>query len=1307
MKKKQIGAALLSLVTAGSLVFQVPVYAAEPEEDAAGTTYYVSSENGDDSNSGTSEDEAFETLDMINEIELQPGDKVLLEKGSVFDDQYLHVKGSGSAEDPIIISTYGEGDRPQINANGKGVWYQDYGTSLDNIQHKYKGNVSSAVLLYDVEYIEISGLEITNDRESGIDPADEGLAWNDLNVMDRTGVAGMTQNIGTADHIVLDDLYIHDVDGNVYNKHMLNGGIYFIVGLADDEDATGIPKYDDLQITNCHVENVDRWGIAAAYTAYYGQFKTSEISDETAEKYGSTNVVISNNYIREVGGDAITTMYCDRPLVENNVSDGAAKHINNTDYSATSFGRVAAGIWPWKCKNAVFQYNEVYNMYANQDGQAWDADWGDGTLYQYNYSHNNSGGAVMFCGEQAVNNTFRYNISYLDLAGMNPAGNPDAHVYNNVFYMPEGVDFIRSNMSGGYMVLENNIIYNAGDAAKTETWFKQSDENRFRYDNNLYYNYANTPSNDANAITAEAGTQIFGDLSNVPTSTEGVINPHDDPDTATVFDGFKLAEGSPAVNAGKIITDANGFDVEKDFFGSEIGAIPDIGAAESDVVSLVLASSVYTIDGDEIVGLGKDTTLETFLGNLVYDNGVSVEVRDGDKALESSDIVKGGMTVVLTYGDQTKTYTIQANSDNELKETGYMVKDQVIYVPFTEKNPTTAGEVLGNVTVHEAASAAVLNGEEVLGKDDAVADGMTLRITAENGAVNDYTITQKNTYNWTLDYAGPQQGNVWFGQMKTGDGAWTNMTNYDPTYPNWQVNTYYGPGIDAPSHTAEITDAVHGLLSAPPNTNITTAMAFRAPKTGTVSFEVKDGEPYLRQAGNSGGTVTLSLLLNDEVLQSVTLEASNVQAEGWADFDAIEVNEGDYIRVTAKSNNNPTKPSLHVTPSITYQDVAGEEPAPEVDKTELEAVIADADEYAAQIGSYTPETAEAFQAAYDAAKAVFADAEASQEDVDNAAAALQTAIDGLKPVQTGEVSTAVLEYALELAENVDTEGVVDSVVEIFNNTKAEAQELLDRVQAGDATVTQDMVDQCWKLLIKTMQYMSFKSGDMTDLQKVVDMANSLDLTKYLEAGQKEFKDALAAAEAVLEEEFAEQNEIDQAWKDLLKAMSELRLKPSKDALEALIAQAQSLNIEGADEETAAVFRTALARAMSVLDDENATKDEVAAAGNELQSAVDQILAAAGETDDPSGNTPSDNTASDPSDDTAAEPSGSPSADPSDKSTVDTAVKPAAGSSAKTTVSSGTSKAAKTGDASDYAVWAAALLLSAGMIVTVRLRKKEK
>lgn len=129
--------------------------------------------------------------------------------------------------------------------------------------------------------------------------------------------------------------------------------------------------------------------------------------------------------------------------------------------------------------------------------------------------------------------------------------------------------------------------------------------------------------------------------------------------------------------------------------------------------------------------------------------------------------------------------------------------------------------------------------------------------------------------------------------------------------------------------------------------------------------------------------------------------------------------------------------------------------------------------------------------------------------------------------ETEPVSTAVLEYVLGLAEDVDTDGVVDSVVEIFNDRKAAAYDILERAEAGDPSVTQSMIDQSWSGLIEIMQYMSFKQGDMTDLQKVVDLANSLDLTKYLDEGQQEFKDALAAAEAVLEDELTEQTAIDQ------------------------------------------------------------------------------------------------------------------------------------------------------------------------------------
>ncbi|WP_373111625.1 fibronectin type III domain-containing protein [[Ruminococcus] lactaris] len=952
MKKKWMSGALALLLAGTTVASMVPAFTvnAEGQDTATGTTYYVDSKSGSDSNDGTSESKAFKTLDKVNALNLEPGDTVLLKKGSVFEDQALQFtkEDSGTAEAPVKISTYGEGDRPQINTNGHGQWDLNYGTPLDNRNHKWKGKVSSSILIKDTEYIEIEGLELTNDRKSATD-TEKNKAYNDAYAMDRTGVAGVAKDNGTVDHIVLNDLYIHDVTGNVYNKHMTNGGIYFIVETPTNEATTGIARYNDVQIKNCSLDKVNRWGIAVGYTYQWSQFTTGALSDATMAKYGSSNVVIENNYLNHVGGDAITTMYLDRPMVQYNVSENAAEQINTIDYSQqqpslnangeengkqdVGAGRVAAGIWPWKCKNAIFQYNECFKTLnassGNGDGQPWDADYGDGTNYQYNYSHGNTASTIMFCGPESINNTFRYNISQNeDMGPLDPAGNTgNCQVYNNTFYIKAGLNTIwhRSHGNGGPVTAENNIFYFAGSTPATVSNWNPSNNKVF--DNNLYYNVANYPT-DANAVKVSAGTAVLVDAGSGPVAAaeDKQARKHEDPTATTVFDGYKLAANSPAINAGKVIVDRNGYSIDHDFFGHAITAVPEIGAAESDAVTaLVLRSNTYTISGTNVSDLPKNTTVEQFRNNIIVDTGVTVTVKNGDKVLGDADIVKGGATVVLSYeGMEDVTYTVVASSDKELKDAYYEVKGTTMSVPYTAKNPTTVSEMRKNITVADTATVSVLNGGTELANTDAVAEGMTLRITAEDGTTNDYTIAQKNTYNWTLDFVKGQQGNVWFGQQKNGTGDWTNMTESDRDgWPNWCVNTYYGPGIDASKGTTSTTDtSVHGLLSAPPNSDISTAMAFRAPKSGTVSFNVKDDEPYLRQNENSGGTVTLSLLVNDTVKQSVTLQTSREKATDWANFDAIEVNAGDVIRVVTKSNSNPSKPSVHVTPIITYLDTA-------------------------------------------------------------------------------------------------------------------------------------------------------------------------------------------------------------------------------------------------------------------------------------------------------------------------------------------------------------------------------------------------
>ncbi len=213
-----------------------------------------------------------------------------------------------------------------------------------------------------------------------------------------------------------------------------------------------------------------------------------------------------------------------------------------------------------------------------------------------------------------------------------------------------------------------------------------------------------------------------------------------------------------------------------------------------------------------------------------------------------------------------------------------------------------------------------------------------------------------------------------------------------------------------------------------------------------------------------------------------------------------------------------------------------------------------------------------------------------------------------KPIQS--VDTDVLQYALELAAKADTNGVVVSVVEKFEALKAQAQDILNRAAAGDETLTQETVDQTWQDLISVMQYLSFKQGNKENLTKVIEMANSLDLSKYLDEGQDAFNEALTAAEAVNTDGDAMQEDVDSAWKALLKAMSDLRLKPSKDALEALIASAQTVSLADVSETDAAMFRTALADAQAVYADAQATEEEVKTAVDTLAAAMDKVASAA-------------------------------------------------------------------------------------------------
>ena len=893
-------AASVALGTAFALIAPSSALAgdATPAAASTGTTYYVSSTHGDDGNAGTDKGHPWKTLDKVNAIatDLKPGDSVLLERGSTFRDQYLHIKDtSGTADAPITIADYGDTSaaKPVIAANGvKGSqWYQNYRAHVGN--HQNKGTVSSTILLKDVSYITVKNLEITNDDPDVYDPIDT-WKWTDTadsdgtkldrsaDRMDRTGVAGIAENGTTMSHVTLEGLNIHDVDGNIYNKHMANGGIYFMAHYARENKSAAdnawlqnhISRFDHITIKNNIVKDVDRWGIAVGYTAYLNFIDATwgdgSIDDDLIAKYGQTNVTIENNYVKGAGGDAITLMYCDRPVIQYNVGDSVSKHMNNVDYphdrehGGRYGGWVAAGIWPWRCKDPIFQYNEMYNNlnseHGNGDGQAWDADYGDGTLYQYNYSYGNSFASLMICNQYAINTTFRYNISQNDRRGVFdlPGNGPGNHIYNNTVYIGKD-SAVLTNRSNSQAKFENNIFINASDTKKTETWNRGNQHGGQTYDKNMYVNYANKPASDSNAVEVADVKTVLANAGHAPSApkADGSVYGR----SGSEFDGYKPVDNSPAINAGKVISDMNDYAVTNDFFGNTIKGTPDLGAVESNVLSVS----------------GKVNAYET-----------------------------------ATVGGS-----------------------KVVYVPFTAKNPTTVKQLRAGLTVGDGSVANVYRGGTKLAADAAIHADDVLRFEVE-GTSNtpiEYTIAQKNAWNWVDEFKTDSQGPIWTSQRQV-SGEWQTITDFgSDVYPQTYYDKYYGVGVDYQNKNLPADrSAIHGLIADNPGDSAATAMAWTAPKAGSVKVTLDkvtgaNVEPYIRQSGSNGKDVVLKLLKNDEVICSATMTNSFATATGFNECLAsakgtVKVAVGDVLRFSVDAAAGASKSSIHISPVITYQDVA-------------------------------------------------------------------------------------------------------------------------------------------------------------------------------------------------------------------------------------------------------------------------------------------------------------------------------------------------------------------------------------------------
>jgi hypothetical protein len=348
--------------------------------------YHVDSQAGDDARDGLRPDAAWRTLDRVNAAAFRPGDRVLFRAGSVWSGQ-LRVAAVGAPGRPVIFRSYGEGVRPRIETAGA---FED------------------AVLLRNVQHLELRDLELSNRGEGD---------------RSRRGVHLVAENCGTRSNIVIAGLFIHDVNGTQRKKD--NGGIIFRT--QGDRQPT---RFDGLRLERNILWRVDRSGIAAQ--SYHAN---------RTRWHPSTNVVIRDNWLGDVGGDGIVPWATDGCLVEHNIVQGANERAGSHN----------AGIWPWSTDRTVLRLNRASGVKTLLDGQGFDSDYNcRDTVIEYNLSHDNEGGFLLICSpgqRKAAENLgnlgtiVRYNISRHDRARtFHVSAAEQTLIHNNAVYIGPGQD---------------------------------------------------------------------------------------------------------------------------------------------------------------------------------------------------------------------------------------------------------------------------------------------------------------------------------------------------------------------------------------------------------------------------------------------------------------------------------------------------------------------------------------------------------------------------------------------------------------------------------------------------------------------------------------------------------------------------------------------------------------------------------------------------------------------------------------------------------------------------------------------------
>ena len=277
-----------------------------------------------------------------------------------------------------------------------------------------------------------------------------------------------------------------------------------------------------------------------------------------------------------------------------------------------------------------------------------------------------------------------------------------------------------------------------------------------------------------------------------------------------------------------------------------------------------------------------------------------------------------------------------------------------------------------------------------------------------------------------------------------------------------------------------------------------------------------------------------------------------------------------------------------------------------VDIQDLKAVINKANAIIGSDVEYTEATFNALKEALEVANTVLANADATKDMVTEAIDNVDKAIDSLVVVENKPANKEQLQALVDKASSISEEDL--SKVE-DESLVAEFKEALDEAKAilADEEATQEVIDASVARLTKAIESLSFENTDKGALTDLIEKIKNLNSENYTEESWNVLKDKLEIAKKVLLNENATEEEVSKAYAELFKAFSEIKVKPSKERLEALINKAEGYKKKDYTKESFEVLSEKLKAAKKVLKDKNATEADILKAELELQKAIDQLV----------------------------------------------------------------------------------------------------